>query len=111
MSFGKMTGFAEIIEVIRVKDDEGFTTETETVVAQVRCYREGRHGSQRWANLASFSDATDLFRIRKIPGTDITTKHFLKYNGDRFDIISVENVKGRNMYVEILAKRTVSALG
>ena len=106
MSFGKMNGFADIVETRQIKDSEGFSTTQDEVLASVRVYREGRHGSQRWANLAVFSEATDLFRFRCIPGLTVTTDHFLICDGERFNIISVENVKGRGMYIEVLAKRS-----
>ena len=77
MSFGKMNGFADIVETRQVKDSEGFTHSEDEVLASVRVYREGRHGSQRWANLAVFSEATDLFRFRCIPGLMVTTDQFL----------------------------------
>ena len=111
MSFGKMNGFADIVQVTKIKDSEGFASTTETVLASIRVYREGRHGSERWANLAAFSEATDLFRFRTIPGVTITMDHFIDCDGDRFDITSVENVKGRGMYTEILAKKVVSSIG
>ena len=111
MSFGKMNGFADIVETRQVKDGEGFTHSENEVLASVRVYREGRHGSQRWANLAAFSEATDLFRFRRIPGLTITTDHFLICDGERFNIISVENVKGRGMYIEVLAKRSEPTIG
>ena len=111
MSFGKMNGFADIVETRQVKDSEGFTYSEDEVLASVRVYREGRHGSQRWANLAAFSEATDLFRFRCIPGLTVTTDHFLAVGDERFDIVSVENVKGRGMYVEVLAKRSESTIG
>jgi len=111
VSFGKMNGFADIKEVTKTKDSEGFATTSETVIASIRVYREGRHGSERWANLATFSEATDLFRFRAIPGVEVTTEHFIECDGERFDITSVENVKGRGMYTEILAKKVVSSIG
>ena len=111
MSFGKMNGFADIVETKQIKDSEGFTTTQDEVLASIRVYREGRHGSQRWANLAAFSEATDLFRFRCIPGLAITTNHFLVTEDGRFNIVSVENVKGRGMYVEVLAKKVVSTKG
>ena len=67
-------------------------------------YREGRHGSEKWTNRASFTDATDLFRFRTIPGIIPTTDMMLMVDNRRFEITSVENVKGRGMYIEILAK-------
>lgn len=111
MSFGKMNGFADIVETRQVKDSEGFAHSEDKVLASVRMYREGRHGSQRWENLAVFSEATDLFRFRCVPGLTVTTDYFLVCGGERFDITSVENVKGRGMYVEVLAKKVVSSNG
>ena len=58
-----------------------------------------------------FSEATDLFRFRAIPGVEVSTKLFLLCEGCRYDITSVEDVKGRGMYVEILAKKVVAANG
>ena len=111
MSFGKMNGFADIILTKKVKDKEGFTTTEDEVLASIRVYREGRHGSQRWANLAAFSQATDLFRFRVIPGLIVTTDHILVCDCERFEITSVENVKGRGMYIEVLAKKVVATDG
>lgn len=111
MSFGKMNGFADIVAVTKEKDAEGFGTTVERVLASVRVYREGRHGSERWANLAAFSEATDLFRFRVIPGLTVTTEHIIVQGDERFDIVSVENVKGRGMYIEALAKKVVASKG
>ena len=111
MSFGKMNGFADIVKTKQVKDSEGFTHSEDEVLASVRVYREGRHGSQRWANLAAFSEATDLFRFRCIPGLTITTDHFLVTHDGRYDIVSAGDVKGRGMYIEILAKRSEPTIG
>lgn len=105
MSFGKMNGFAEILRTVKTKDSEGFAHSEDEVIANIRVYREGRHGSQRWANLASFSEATDLFRFRSVPGVTVTTDCFILCDGDRFDITSVENAKGGGMYTEVLAKK------
>ena len=111
MSFGKMNGFADIISVKRVKDSEGFSSSVDEILASVRVYREGRHGSQRWANLATFSEATDLFRFRVIPGISITTDHIIVCDGGRYNITSVEDVKGRGMYIEVLAKKVEATNG
>lgn len=111
MSYGKMNRMAEIVEKRRVKDAEGFTSDQEVTLASFRVYREGRHGSLRWANLAAFSDATDLFRFRRTPGLKVTTAHTILCDGERFSIISVEDVKGRGMYTEILARKVVATSG
>ena len=111
MSFGKMNGFADIIITKRAKDSEGFSATVDEVLASVRVYREGRHGSQRWANLAAFSEATDLFRFRVFPGVGMTTDHIIVCDGGRYDIVSVEDVKGRGMYIEVLARKVVATDG
>ena len=81
----------------------------DVVVASLRAYREGRHGSEKWANRAAFSEATDLFRFRCIPSFTVTTAHFILCGDERFNIISVENVKGRGMYLEVLAKEVTAS--
>ena len=70
----------------------------------VRAYREGRHGSEKWANMASFSTATDLFQFRVIPGVTVTTDMRILCDGHTFEITSVEDIKGRGMYLEVLAQ-------
>ena len=111
MSFGQMNRFADIVLPAKIKDSEGFVTTQDEVLASIRVYREGQHGSKRWANLAAFSEATDLFRFRCIPGLNITTDHVLICDGERFAITSVENVKGRGMYTEVLVKKEVPTVG
>ena len=104
MSFGKMNTFIDIIEKVTINDSEGFSTEIDNIVATIRAYREGRHGTEMWANRATFSEATDLFRFRCIPGVTITTAMLIVCENGRFEITSVEDVKGRGMYTEVLAK-------
>ena len=110
MAVGKMKAFAQIISRTIATDSEGFKTETDTVIASVRCYHEGRHGSRRWANLAAFSEATDLFVIRA-QGVSVVPGYFIDCGGVRYKITSVENVKGRGMYLEILAKKVEGSYG
>ena len=104
MSFGKMKAFIDIVEKITVKDSEGFSTEIDNILASVRAYREGRRGNEKWANRATFSEATDLFRFRCLPGITVTTTMAIVCENARFEITSVEDVKGRDMYIEVLAK-------
>nr|DAZ62496.1 MAG TPA: head tail joining protein [Caudoviricetes sp.] len=111
MSFGKMNQSAQIVEKQVFTDSEGFPSVHETAVADAWVYREGRHGSVRWANLAAFSEATDLFRMRKIPHVQVTPDKLIVLGNERFEILSVENVKGRGMYLEILAKKVVPVHG
>lgn len=105
MSFGRMNTLISIAREVVMKDAEGFATKTDQVIASVFAYREGRHGSQKWVNRASFSEATDLFRFRIIPTLNVTSAHLILCGDDRFEITSVEDVKGRGMYLEVLAKK------
>ncbi len=102
-----MNTFIDIVEKVTIKDAEGFKTEVDNIVASVRAYREGRHGNEKWANRASFSEATDLFRFRSIPGLTITTSMVLIHSDKKFEITSVEDIKGRGMYIEVLAKEVI----
>jgi head-tail adaptor len=104
MSFGKMTEAIDIVFATPTKDAEGFATVVDTVVASVRAYKEDRHGSERWANMAAFSTATAMFRFRAIPGMEITAAHAIICKNRRYDIISVEDVRARKMYTEVMAK-------
>ena len=97
MSFGKMNKFIEIKSIQNIKDEEGFSTG----------YREGRHGSEKWANRTTFTEATDLFVIRAIPNVKLDTDMVIICDDENFEITSIENVKGRNMYIEILAKKVI----
>lgn len=105
MSFGKMNTFIDIISTEPVKDDEGFVNTGDTVLASVRAYKEDRHGNEKWANRAAFSTATALFRFRKMPDLIVTISLYITCADGRFRILSVEDVKGRGMYVEALAEK------
>ena len=105
MSFGKMNTFIDIISTVPAKDAEGFATEGDILLASVRAYKEDRHGNERWANMAAFSSASSLLRFRKIPGLEITTEMVITCADGRYRILSVENVRDRGMYIEVLAEK------
>jgi len=105
MNFGRMDTLISIAAELIEKDAEGFATKTDITLATIHAYREGRHGSQKWVNRAAFSEATDLFQLRVIPGLTVTTAHVILCGKDRFEITSVEDVKGRGMYLEVLANK------
>ena len=103
-----MNTHISIAEEKVTKDAEGFAIKTDYVLKSIRAYREGRHGSQKWVNRAAFSEATDLFRFRVVPGLTVTTALVILCGDDRFEIKSVEDVKGRGMYLEMLAKKVTA---
>ena len=105
MSYGKMNTFIDIIYAAPSKDADGFVTTGDHIVASVRAYKEDRHGNERWANMAAFSEASALFRFRKIPDVEITTALFIVCGDDRYRIVSAEDVRGCGMYIEVLAEK------
>ena len=108
MSYGRMNTLISIARQVATKDAEGFATKTDQILVSTFAYREGRHGSQKWVNRAAFSEATDLFRFRITPGLTVTTANVIQCGDDRFTITSVEDVKGRGMHLEVLAKKVMT---
>ena len=111
MSFGKMNTQINIISTEQIKDSEGFVDHGDKLLASIRAYKEDRHGNEAWKNRASFSTATSLFRFRKIPGIEITTGLFIACEDGRYNILSAEDIKGRGMYVEVLAEKIQASEG
>jgi hypothetical protein len=105
MSFGKMNTFIDIISTAPTKDAEGFATTGDTILASIRTYKEDRHGSEKWTNMATFSTASSLFRFRKIPGLTIKAEMLITCTDGRYRILSAEDVRGRGIYTEVLAER------
>lgn len=104
MGIGRMDHFIDIVEVTSNIDNDGFNLPTVKVLCSTRAFREGRHGSKAWANRAAFTEATELYRFRKIPDIKITDKYLIYEGDEHFEITSIEDVKGRGMYIEVLCK-------
>lgn len=111
MSVGKLNTFIDIISTVPVKDSEGFSTKGDIILASVKAYKEERHGSEKWASRAVFSEASALFRFRRIPDVSMTTSLVLVCDTGRYNIVSVEDVKGRGMYIEVLCMKVVATDG
>lgn len=79
--------FIEIISTNPIKDSEGFVKTGDNILASLRAYKEDRHGSEAWKNRATFSEATALFRFRKITNLNITTSLFIVCSDDRYNIL------------------------
>ena len=100
--------FIDIIERRLVKDTEGFSQTVDEILASVRAYKEDRHATVAWANRAAFSNATALYRFRVIPGVVVKPGMIIACEDGRYRVLSVENVKNRNMYIETLAEKIES---
>ena len=105
MSYGKMNKQIEIVTTSPTKDAEGFTVKGDTVLANIRAYFELKNSTEKWRNNAVFAEANALFRFRTIPGLTVTTDMFILCGGERYRILSVEDVRGRGMYMEVLADK------
>lgn len=103
MSFGKMNTPIEIVSTELVKDVEGFVAQGDTVIANVHAYFEQKNSTERWRTLAQTSDVNALFRFRSIPGVTITNHNCIICGDKRYNIYSVENVRQRGIYLEVLA--------
>lgn len=111
LRLGKFTSSMTIIRSSITTDEEAFAVTTETALATVRCYREGRGGSLKWANYAAFAEATDLFQFRTVPGVEFSTDYIIECNGERFKPLHVESIKGRGLFIEFVARKVVSTDG
>ena len=111
MSFGMMKSFIKIYSITAVKDAEGFVIEEDNLLITTRAYKENRHGNEAWKNRASFTTATALFRFRKPPNIEINTEHVLFCNGEKYNILSVEDIREKGMYVEVLTEKMKGSRG
>ncbi|MCL1963572.1 MAG: head-tail adaptor protein [Firmicutes bacterium] len=111
MSYGKINSFIEIVTATPTKDAEGFAVTDDTVLANVRAYFEPKNSTEKWSNRAVFAEASALFRFRAIPGLKIETSHVVVCGGQRYNILSVEDVRGRGMYIEVTAKAQKPSVG
>lgn len=105
MSYGKMNTMIDLITTQPIKDAEGFANKGDTIIASVRAYKEDRHGNESWKNRAIFTNASALFRFRDIPGIVVKTNMVIICDTGRYNIVSVEDVKGRKMYTEVLCEK------
>jgi len=104
MSFGKLNTPIYILSLTHGKDKDGFAVTSENVLACVRAYKEDKNSTEKWSNRAVLKDASALFRFRFIPGVQITTDMVIDCCDGRYNITSVENVRGRNMYYEVIGR-------
>ena len=101
----KLQHFIELFRVEQETDPDGFPVERDVFLASVRAYREDRYGSETWKNRSLFSTATTLFRIRRIPGITLDTRCVVVTEDGRHNILSVEDIRRKGIYWEILAER------
>ena len=111
MALGKINTFIDLIEIKTTKDNEGFSNIEDIIVASVRAYKEDRFASEKWANRAIFSEATSLFRFRRLPNLEVSPEMLIACKDGRYEITSVRDIRNRKMYLEVLAKKVVASSG
>jgi hypothetical protein len=107
MSFGKMNTIIEIKDGVLVKDSEGFSNKEESLILRTRGYKEERHGSRKWANMAAFTKANASFQIRKIPNVMIVPGMMIYCDDGAYKILSVEGIS--HLYLELAAEKIEKA--
>ncbi len=104
MSIGDLNTPIQILHLRFGRDRDGFPTESEELIACVRARAEMRNATERWSNRAVLREASSVFTFRHIPHIEITTDMVIVCGTDRYNIISVENVRNRNLYTQIVAR-------
>ena len=100
MSYGKMTVPIIISRIHYMKDADGFTTPSEEPVASVRAYFEPKNTTEKWTNRAVLKEASALFRFRFLPNSTMV----IDCLGERYNIVSIENARQKNMYYEVVGR-------
>ena len=104
MSYGKMNCSIDIVSTVPIKDGDGFAIKSDTILATVRACKEERRGSEKWANMAAFSEAGVLFSFRSIPDVIVNESLTIIENGKRYSIMDAQYGRGHGMYVECLCR-------
>ena len=104
MSFGKMNTPIIIYSLHYTTDDDGFRQVHEEPIASVRAYFEPKNTTEKWTNKAVLKEASALFRFRYLPNCRIDTSMIIDCLGEKYNIVSVENVRQKNLYYEVVGK-------
>ena len=104
MSYGKMNTPIIIYSLHYTTDDDGFRQVHEEPVASVRAYFEPKNTTEKWTNRAVLKEASALFRFRYLPSVQIDTSMIIDCLGEKYNIVSVENVRQKNLYYEVVGK-------
>ena len=101
--------FIEIIQRRSTTDDEAFSSDQDVVLASVRAEKSYGSMTETQANDATFTAQTALFRFRRIPGLCVEPSLFITDAAGRYNVTAVDEVSGRGMYIEVLAKKVMSS--
>lgn len=93
-----------IIEPKFGKDPEGFPTYSETIQAETLCRMEVKNATEKWTQRADLKDASAVLTFRTIPGVTVTRFMLVQIGDDLYEILNVEDVRGRGMYTQIIVR-------
>ncbi len=103
-AIGSMRTLIRIIQPLYGKDSDGFHTVSDDVLAEILCRMEVKNATEKWSNRADLRDANAIFTFRRIPGITITPRMQICLDAERYDIQSVEDIRMRGMYIQVVAK-------
>ncbi len=104
MSIGDLNTPIQILRLRFGRDRDGFQTVFDDIIACVRARAEMRNATEKWSSRAVLREASAVFTFRRIPHIDITTDMVIVCGADRYNIVSVENVRSRNLYTQVVAR-------
>ena len=104
MSIGDLNTPIQILRLRFGRDRDGFPTVSDDIIACVRAKVEVRNATEKWSSRAVLREASAVFTFRRIPHFDITTDMVIVCGADRYNIVSVENVRSRNLYTQVVAR-------
>ncbi|NNG67340.1 phage head closure protein [Caldanaerobacter subterraneus] len=87
---------------VDLTDPDGFTTQQWQDIATVWAAAENLHGREYWEAAAIQAENTVKFTIRYRPDVDQTMR--ILFKGKVYNILSVDNIKYRNEFIEIKAR-------
>ena len=112
MSYSRFNARIDIVQARTVKNAAGFGRDHDEVLAHaVWACREEKRGNEFWAAKAAvFARANVLFRLRRIPGLEVTTKMTIVADGVRHNILHVGPPE-RSLYIDVLTERIEPSRG
>ena len=102
MNPGKLRHRITLQRYTEIVDPDGFTTQQWQDVATVWAAVENLYGREYWEAAAVQAENTVKFTIRYRPDVDQAMR--IVFRGKIYNIISVDNIKYRNEFIEIKAK-------
>lgn len=102
MKIGDLRYRVTLQKYLETTDEEGFATQNWQDIATVWASVENLYGREYWQAAAIQAENTVKFTIRY--RKDLSNDMKIKFQGKLYNIISVDNIKYKNEYIEIKAK-------